>query len=223
MKKLFSVLVVLSLLWVVPAGAGPGDVAVGFKGGLNLANWGGEDGSGSDSKTGFAAGGVLDYDFSNVFALQFEVLYTQKGVKEESGGVTDKFKLNYIEVPVLAKFMIGVKPGAKAIPHVFAGPSVAFEVGCSVSEEGGGVSLSADCSELGLSTNSVDVGAVFGAGVDILAGAKGRVTLDARYTLGLTNIIDEFLGFTNFDVKNQNISFMAGYTIVLAQAAPSGE
>jgi hypothetical protein len=67
------------------------------------------------------------------------------------------------------------------------------------------------------------VGAVFGAGVDILAGAKGRVTLDARYTLGLTNIIDEFLGFTNFDVKNQNISFMAGYTIVLAQAAPSGE
>ena len=107
MKKLFSVLVVLSLLWVVPAGAGPGDVALGFIGGLNLANMGGDDVSGTDSKTGFAGGGVLNYNFSNVFALQTEVLYTQKGFKEEENGFTLKFKLNYIEVPVLAKFMFG--------------------------------------------------------------------------------------------------------------------
>jgi hypothetical protein len=221
-KKLFSVLVVLSLLWVVPAGAGPGDVTLGFKGGLNLANMGGDDISGTDSKTGFGGGGVLDYDFSNTFALQTEVLYMQKGFKEEEFGITAKFNLNYIEVPVLAKIIIGAKPGAKALPHILAGPAVAIEVGCNVSGELGGTSASIDCDDpgVGIKTKSVDVGAVFGAGIDILAGAKGKVTFDARYTLGLTNVIDET---PTPSVKNQNISILVGYTVVLAQAAPSGE
>jgi len=229
MKRLASTLLILNLLWLTPVMAGQGDVTLGFKAGLNLANMGGSDTEGTDSKTGFVAGGVLNYDFSAVFALQTEVLYTQKGLQESASGITAKLNLNYIEVPVLGKILIGAKPDSKAIPHLLFGPAFAFEVGCSESADDGGVSASIDCDDSSIppdariKTKSFDVGAVFGAGVDILAGAKGNVTLDARYTFGLSSVIESVGFIEDVDIKNQAISIMAGYTIRIGQAAPSGE
>lgn len=228
MYRLFViVLVALVACWAIPAVAAPGDIHVGVKGGLNLANMGGDslDGVDTSMKTGFGAGGVFSYTVSDIFSIQPEVLYTQKGFKEtdNSSGTeeTYKFKVNYIEIPVLAKVSMPPKPGNKFLPHFLIGPAVAIEAGCKQAGESGGASFEADCDsqeldpEFQIKTKSVDVGGVVGAGMDFLAGPKGMVTLDARFTMGLTNIIDQ----EGEDAKNRNISIMVGYTMALGASS----
>jgi hypothetical protein len=70
---------------------------------------------------------------------------------------------------------------------------------------GGGSSF-----EIGFpATNTVDVGLLFGAGIDVRLG-PGKVSGDVRYDLGLTDIAEA--GST---LKNRSIEFLLGYVYVL--------
>lgn len=192
-------------------------VTVGGKIGLAMATLGGdiEDALGSiDTKTGFAVGGFASFGLSPLVEIQPEVLFVQKGGKQEADGVEGKFKLNYVEIPVLAKLNVPLASATPIKPHIYAGPSVALELSCDVEAEAGGVSaeLACDDSSVGIETKSLDFGLVFGGGVGFGLG-PGTLSVDGRYVLGMTNIND--IPDDPTDAKNRTIEIMAGYGIRL--------
>jgi hypothetical protein len=122
-------------------------------------------------------------DVAHDIAFAPELLYVQKGFDQTSGTGTDefKFKLSYIEVPILFRAMFA---GRSARPFVTAGPAIAFKVACAGEASTGGSSVSQDCSvNDGPNLNAVDFGVIVGAGV-----GYRNLTFSARYDAGLANI-----------------------------------
>ncbi|MCD6250437.1 MAG: PorT family protein [candidate division Zixibacteria bacterium] len=199
MKKLVITLG-LVLVFAMSASAqdeGVGLTAKGFKVGLNMANVSGDDVEGTDSKMGIVGGLFFTYNFSSTFALQPEILYTMKGCTMTEEGVDVDVKVDYIEIPVLFKFTFGQ---GTTKPCFFAGPAMAFLMSAKMEAMG----LSVDFKD---ETKSMDLGIVFGGGVDFAMG-NGTMTFDGRYTMGMSSIDD-----TEYDedIKNGVISFMVGY------------
>jgi hypothetical protein len=158
---------------------------------------------------GFTGGGFIRFGAGSV-ALQPELLYVTKGVKFDDPEGTDaevKFKLDYIEVPVL--LFLGLSSA-----YVVVGPAFAFEAACSFEGEGDGTSVEFDCDdpEFGeFERKKFDVGAMFGAGLAFPAG-PGSLIVDGRFNLGVMNIIDDE---TNNSFKHRTLYFTAGYQIPL--------
>ena len=69
--------------------------------------------------------------------------------------------------------------------------------------------------ELGVKDDikSTDMGVSFGGGVGIAMGSAGILSLEGRYTMGLTSISEG----TDEDAKNKGISIMAGYAFPLGK------
>lgn len=201
-KGLFTTLLIL--VFAVSAMAGDG-TGFGLKGGLNMANMTGDD-VGDDNKAllGFAFGGFFTYSFSPSIAIQPEVLYSMKGVKYEEGNETLKYKLNYLEVPVLLKFSIATD--GNMVPFLFAGPAFGFLMSAKAEFDDGTNTEETDIKD---DLKSMDIGITFGAGFGMAMG-EGQLTLDARYTLGMTEINDD--PDDPIDLKNTNISIMLGFS-----------
>jgi hypothetical protein len=181
---------------------------LGVKGGIGIADLSIDDPFSEDvnldSRTTFTGGAFANFQLGETFFVQPELLYAPKGAKESEAGTEATFELDYFEIPLLlgAEFPIG----DGLTPHVFAGPEVAFEIGCQITGEEGGVSASFDCEDFGLETKSVDFGLVFGAGVGIPLGGF-ELVIDGRYDLGLTDIDDSD---DEGSAKNRAWQFMLG-------------
>jgi hypothetical protein len=184
MRKL---LVVLTAALLGAPAAGLAQIpSFGIKGGLNLANTNGED---VDYRAGLSVGAFVSIPAGPMLALQPEALFSQKG--EKIGG--EKSTINYLEVPVLLKLSPSL-PGDMVRPIFFAGPSL-------------GLLLSAKSGDVDFKNvmKSSDFGLIFGGGVEF-----GKLSLDARYNLGLSAINKEALAN---DIKNRAITVMVGYTL----------
>ena len=206
MSKRMTILFILALLVTISTTYAQG-ITGGLKAGMNIANLHGDDVIGPyyESKMGFCAGGFITFKVANIVAIQPEVLYTQKGTKQEEEfmGETWKatFNLNYLEIPVLLKVIMPVQGMIK--PHLFVGPYFAYNLTAKLKMEYNGSFDEIDFDEY---VKNTDFGAVFGGGIDFGLPA-GKIVFDARYSLGLTTIDEE--GFE--DVKNNVFSFMLGY------------
>jgi hypothetical protein len=150
---------------------------IGVKGGLGFANLTG-DVSDNKSMLCFGGGGLFRFSPSPQFSIQPEVLLVLKGAKYEDGYDSEKVKLTYIEVPVLA--MYRPPTGGKVSPSFFAGPAISLLISAKAGDE-----------DIKDEMNSTDLGLVFGAGVDFETGAKGKISLDGRYTMGISNIVKD--------------------------------
>ena len=165
----------------------------------------------SGRRSGFMVGGFAVVDFGGPFALQPELRYIQRGytidLTTSAGGQSfsadGTLKLDYIDIPVLARFEF---PSGGITPHVIAGPTVGFNVTSEAEFEAQGQSQTTDQSD---GTSGTDFGLEFGGGVDFGLGL-GTVTIDARYGLGLSNIIDA--NNTNLSVSNRALMVTAGLT-----------
>lgn len=83
----------------------------GVKAGLNLAN---ATGSGiefltgskgkANTKLGIVFGALLEYKLSTKFSLQPELLYSQQGFVKKTAGENYVLHLNYINIPLMAKY-----------------------------------------------------------------------------------------------------------------------
>lgn len=183
-KLLFSLCLLLSV--GVVANQAQAQTGFGIRGGVNFANLNDTDAE-LDSRTGLMAGVYFNFPITNSpVSIQPEVLYTQKGYKIGD----DAIKLDYIEVPVLAKFDF-ITDGAFT-PNVYFGPSVGFNV--SAEDEAG--LIQGDIED---SVNDTEFGVVVGGGVDF-----GRLDLGVRYGAGLTETFDGGEG------KNGVFSITAG-------------
>lgn len=110
-------------------------------------------------------------------------------------------------------------------PRLYGGATVGMEIGCEVEFEGPDVSETADCEETldaavaivdpaFTETKSLDLGLVLGAGLDLGRG-PGRLSIDLRYNLGLTNINDltPQAGESEIQIKNRVLQVLVGYSI----------
>jgi outer membrane protein W len=165
-----------------------------------------------DYKVGLVAGGFAGIQVNDVFSVELQALFTQKGTKVSGTGsnssVTGKVKINYIEVPLLGKFWIPVSD-SQIRPFIFAGPYAAFKVGCTAEGAAFSSTSSTDCDNTTeINIKSTDFGATGGAGLQFKAGNQ-VVRVDARYSLGLTNINDTSAG-DNQKIKNRAFAATVG-------------
>ena len=221
MKRLITIIVtgVLALMFLLPNLSLAAGVKGGIKVGVSIAKLHGDDvaelqdllGEDLKSRIGFSAGGFITFNINKFFAIQPEVLYTQKGLKIEGDflgeTVTILMKLDYLEIPVLVKIIFPSPGGVK--PCVFAGPVLALKLSSKLKVEALGESEEVDIEDV----RGTGFGLIIGAGVDFGLGASGmgKMTLDVRYSLGLSTV-DEVVGGVTTDIKNGVFSLMVGFS-----------
>jgi Outer membrane protein beta-barrel domain len=155
----------------------------GIKAGANFANFNGD--VDTDGITSFHAGAVLELNIVPMFSVQAEGMFSTVGAKYDDAleGAQD-INLDYISVPVLAKFYI--------LPNtlsVTAGPQFSF--------------LMDDASDV-FETKKFELAASGGVELKIIAGLFAQ----ARYNIGLTNVNDDAVVG---DVKNGVLQLSVGY------------
>lgn len=145
---------------------------------------------------GFQAGISYDLGLSDLFTLQPELLFIQKGGKSsyvfnQDNKVETRLYYNYVEVPVLAKLKFINESGKGA--YVLGGPFIGLAVsGKSVTETTLLGTTRTDEDDFKFENDDpserqrrTDWGVSFGGGVKF-----GNIFLDARYNLGLNNLLD---------------------------------
>jgi opacity protein-like surface antigen len=166
------------------------DVKFGAKAGLNMSNFGG-DAEGTDMKVGFQVGGFAEIKISDKFAVQPELLFTNLGAKEDFMGTTVTNNLNYIAIPVMAKYFVAEKFSIEA------GPQIGFLMSAKAEAEGESVDIKD-------ALNSTDFGLNLGFGYDFTE----NIGVGLRYTAGVSNILKDS---GDSKVNNSNIALAVGY------------
>jgi hypothetical protein len=207
MKTFLRLALPLALLIATPLHA---QTTLGVKGGINIANVSTDATDlppDLDSKTGFVGGAFATFGLGSLFALQPELLYSQKGFGASEGDLSATLGVNYIEIPVLLKAQFKL---AMLRPAIYAGPVVSFETSCNLDVVG--VSVDCDSDDGFVDRKTTDWGAVFGANLDFILGPVILI-LDGRYQLGLTNLAD--VEDADESVKNSVWQIMAGVGFTL--------
>jgi hypothetical protein len=149
----------------------------GIKAGYHSANVSLDPDSDTGSRSAIAFGGFLELDLLGPIDIQGEVLYSPKGAKDKSGSETT-VKVNYLEIPVLVKFQMPLAPTVSW--NSFIGPYFGFKINESTDPDMG------NNEDL---FKSSDLGGVIGLGLKFNA-LISFVTVDARYSLGFSDIAD---------------------------------
>ena len=187
------------------------EVKYGAKAGLNMSNLAG-DVENADMKVGFQIGGFAEIKISDKFSVQPELLFSTQGAKSETASA-DEFgtyneketlRLNYLNIPIMAKFYASEKF------YVEAGPQIGFLLSAESEYEASGTdftgesfneSATTDVKEF---TNSTDFGLGLGLGYNFTE----NIGAGLRYTAGLSDIYKDSDG----KVNNSNIAISVAYT-----------
>ena len=220
MKKALLWMAALVFMSMSCVSAGTVPISGGIKGALSISTFSGDSkelvsgiagygydsvGMGTSSRTGLGIGGFVDIGGGKL-SFQPELWYIQKGMKGtgigSSGGGEGTIKLNYIEIPLLLKVDLGV-PNAQVKPYLFVGPQVSFLASSTLDVTWIGHSES---DEISSAVNSTDFGLTGGVGIDV-----SQFLLEARYDMGLTNVLKDTAGGDLISVKNSTFLIAAGY------------
>jgi hypothetical protein len=189
MKKVF-VLIAAAIVCM----SASAQIQFGAKVGFDLTHFWGEDAP-HGLQPNYQAGLMMEYKFNPHFAIAPEVVFAAQGGKI-SGSFDDddipglpgmtidakgSFHTNYINVPVMLKYY--------ATPNfsIDFGPQVGFNVYSKMTVSGKVSSIEAKQTyDLKDVTNTVDVGVGLGGTYNL----TDKAFVQARYTLGLTNVFD---------------------------------
>ena len=182
MKKL-SISILFALMTITTANA----QNFGVKGGLNISSLSGEDVEDFDAKTGFHFGVVAEFMLSEAFAVQPELLFSTRGASVSEDGDDYSLNLNYITLPLLAKFypVTGFSIEGGVLP--------AFNISAKEKYN----DESADLENI----KNFDFGAAIGAGYVLPSG----LFFQARYNFGLSEIVKDV------DAQNRVMQLSIGY------------
>ncbi|MGO1752571.1 MAG: porin family protein [Psychroflexus sp.] len=221
MKKLllFTVFTVLSFTTAVAQ-----QINFGAKAGVNFATLTG-DVDDASTKVGLHVGGVAEYMINEKLSLQAELLYSMQGAKNEyteTNSFNDyseiyseeaTYKLNYINLPVMAKYFFTDNFS------VIAGPQISFLTSAKADFDevytittGGSTTVETESiSDLDIkdALKSIDFGLNLGLGYKLDNG----LNFEARYNLGLMNIDDSptEAGDPETSIKNGVIQVSLGF------------
>ena len=220
-------------------------VQVGPKAGLNLYKINDGEDADEDVKEpfgiGFNLGVASSFNITDNFAIAPELIFTQKGRRAKAEGTeiildgtteipmeysyTERIKLNFLEVPVLARVAFGNT--VKGYANV--GPSFGYWLGgkFSYDSEFEGESESEDykikfVSEydddsddaeiLKEDARRLEIGAVLGGGL-MLDTSVGDLLFDVRYQAGFTDLVDYEDVDEDATFKNNGLSFSVIYLL----------
>jgi opacity protein-like surface antigen len=173
------------------------EVTFGAKAGVNFANLSG-DLDDADSKIAFHVGGVAEIKITEKFSVQPELLYSALGAKYEEEDYSEKINLDYISIPLLAKYYI-----AEGF-SVEAGPQIGFLISAkSEYEETFEGETTKGTEDLKDFIKGSNLGLNFGLGYKLNNG----LNFGTRYGLGLSNIAKE----EGVDIKTIVFQLSVGY------------
>ena len=204
----------------------------GIRASLNLSNvnnkYDGEVASGESKsyyeydfkkRVGFNIGLIYDWGISESFYIQPGLYFTTRGAKikesEEDYKYEEKWKLNYLQIPILASYRIALTDNVKW--HINAGPYLAVGVGGKVKweETYDGDTDKGDYKAFGTADEDsdkekgglkrFDAGLSFGTGVSI-----NKFYIGLTYDLGLVNAADKDT-WKDYKMRNRNFSIGVGY------------
>ncbi|HSG80775.1 MAG TPA: outer membrane beta-barrel protein, partial [Gemmatimonadota bacterium] len=171
----------------------------------------------TNSLSGLNVGGLVAWNVSDRFAVQLAGMYTRKGSKVEESGQQFDVRVDYFEIPLLARVTIPTEAGQRISFHLFAGPAVSFETSCKFKGDVDGESMEIDCDDPlvdAAARQTTDYSLLFGGGVGIGAG-PGDIQLDFAYDLGLRNLNSELND--NSSTKNRTLMVTAGYILPIGR------
>jgi hypothetical protein len=202
------------------------------KAGLTLSSIATDDDSDQKIQPGFTIGAAFNFRTSEIFSVQSELTFIQKGGKSErreeepilSYVQKGKVSLNYLEIPVLLKATFGesTKFFLNAGPSIGIGLNGKFESKITINS----ILLNAPLTETSdgkvkfgeapeeeeedivYIDNRLDFGLQLGAGVII----ADKVVIDLRYGMGLTSMNDKTESEDN-KAQNRVIQFTLGVPI----------
>ena len=202
MKKL------LVLLFLVPVLTANCQWGGGIKGGLNIANFIGDDADGSDPRIGYHIGGYINTNLSEQILFQPELLISSVGSKTKESGtdpdlgdysVEGNAQLTYITLPVMFVLNLNDKVNLQAGPQL--GFLMAAKLKYDIESDFIDMSGTEDVKE---QFKPIDFGINVGLGATF-----GLINATLRYNLGLSEIGEE-----DANIKNSVIQFSLGYKIV---------
>lgn len=175
-----------------------GDLKFGVKAGANIATLTG-DVENLTSKFAFHIGGVVEIPITDKLSFQPELLYSSQGAEYDEGlgfgavSANAKIKLDYVNVPLIAKYYVIDNLGVEF------GPLVGILV--SAKEDYGGTTDDAKDDY-----KSVDFGLAAGASYKLDFG----LNFGLRYNLGLADIndIDGYDGKAHNGVFQVSVGYM---------------
>lgn len=168
----------------------------GVKGGVNFTNMTSDGFENNKARTGYHIGLLAEIPVSDRFSLQPEVLYSTQGLKDEGSNFTDEYKLDYVQVPVIAK--------------IYLVDGLALEVGPSfnflVNEE---YEIESDAL---IFRSNPEVASDFEFGGALGASYKfnNGFFLNGRYTQGFSNVYDSD-DFDDDAIKNNGFQLGLGF------------
>ena len=193
MKKTIS-LIAMIVAFSIPSFAQSGG---GLKAGLSVSNLKvTSDGFGFDfsSRIGFHGGLYYHFFLGEHFAIQPELLYSLKGAKLSVMGFEANTNLDYIDIPLLARYQV------TDLINLHAGPQVGLLIAANSVVDG-------EKEDIKEELTTLDFGLAFGGGVDLPMGLNFTV----RYVLGLSNIAADVEDDST--LKNNVFQFSIGYKL----------
>lgn len=163
--------------------------------GINLATLTGLNDN--KMRVGLVAGVEAEYGVAENFELSLGLLYSMQGTKWKEGDVTDTYKMDYINIPILANYYVTKGLAIKA------GLQPAFKASAKNKISGGNASAEATMDGVSGFTLSIPLG---------LSYEYEGFVFDARYNLGVTKVFKENGDKTP---KNSVIMFTVGYKFAL--------
>lgn len=154
--------------------------ALGIQGGQTLSN---SSTTGNRQKTEVFGGVHLEWRLIDHLSLQAELNYIEKGWRPVGGLLQDEVSLKYLEAPL---FLKAKWTWNNLVPHLFAGPSVAYLHAAERIDNG----ILFDTTS---GTTRVEYGIYVGAGLDILLSQDLEVGGNVRYGWGLSDLSENTL------------------------------
>jgi hypothetical protein len=220
MKKISVLLLAALSVALFASQAQAQGVTIGIKGGLNFASATikstDTDMPEFETQTGLIQGIFINFKLGPI-AIQPELLYSRMGTKwvdyeGEEGTATGYIRSDYLELPILVKYSFLSGP---VKPFVMAGPSISYLLSNKWGYEYDytdpiytDYSYSYDYKDY---YKKLDFAGVIAIGVDYKL-PKFVVSLEARYHLGLANVInsDMLEESTTTSIKNRAFSVLIG-------------
>ena len=173
-------------------------IKFGLKAGVNFANLVGDDIDGAETRVGLNLGGLVEIPVSEKFSFQPELAYSQYGTTNNDEGSDISINLDYLTLPLLAKFYVAEGFSLEG------GPQLGFKLKGEVEVDNVSVDL-----EDGI--KGFDYGITGGVGYSLPMG----IFFQARYYYGLSDVFDDFqiedVEVESGDIKNAAFQLSVGY------------
>ncbi|MDI6850020.1 MAG: porin family protein [Candidatus Saccharicenans sp.] len=212
-RRWLSYAIIFLLIGGLAASPSRAQFHFGVKGGLALGNLKSLpetflEGFPWKAKRGWTGGVFASFEFLPGISIQPEVLYIQKGARlvDPEYDFEARFNFDYFELPVLLKIDLPIE-GLAAVPSVLFGPFFGFNQKASIVMVD---PFSRETEDIKTDVQKTEYGITFGLFISQKWG-PGHFSVDARYDLGLTNILKPGVEWME-TIKTRTWVFMIGYS-----------